>query len=193
MITKVKWLKRYICCFCCFPKCVFCLRNNCINCIHKNILLSSQSISENNTDLHYLESIHYKDTMPFIPPITCGKVIKVYDGDTITIASKLPNMNEPIYRFSVRLLGIDSPEIKGKSFTEKELAIKARDALHELIFDKMVTLQNVSTEKYGRILADVYLDDLHINKWMLLEKYAIPYDGRKKMRPIEWEDYVVNF
>ena len=156
-------------------------------------LFSKNNKYENNNKDTPICVIDYKETIPFIPNIDSAYIIKVYDGDTITIASKLPNMNEPIYRFSVRLLGIDSPEIKGKSFTEKELAIKARDALHELIFDKMVTLQNVSTEKYGRILADVYLDDLHINKWMLLEKYAIPYDGRKKMRPIEWEDYVVNF
>ena len=38
----------------------------------------------------YLDTIDYKDTIPFIPPITTGKVIKVYDGDTLTLASKLP-------------------------------------------------------------------------------------------------------
>ena len=27
----------------------------------------------------YLENVCYKDTIPFIPPVTCGKVIKVYD------------------------------------------------------------------------------------------------------------------
>ena len=30
-----------------------------------------------------------------------------------------------------------------------------------------MTLQNVQNEKYGRILADVYLDELHINKWLI--------------------------
>ena len=38
----------------------------------------------------YLQNITYKDTIPFLVPITEGKVIKVYDGDTITVASKLP-------------------------------------------------------------------------------------------------------
>ena len=57
----------------------------------------------------------WKDTIPFIPPISGGVVIKVYDGDTITIASKLPYKKSPLYRFSVRLNGIDSPEIKGVS------------------------------------------------------------------------------
>lgn len=64
----------------------------------------------------YLETINYVDTIPFVPPITSGKVIKVYDGDTITIASKLPYDHSPIYRFSVRLLGIDSPEMDRRIF-----------------------------------------------------------------------------
>ena len=32
----------------------------------------------------------WKNTKPFVPPLKEGIVIKVYDGDTITIASKLP-------------------------------------------------------------------------------------------------------
>jgi micrococcal nuclease len=134
----------------------------------------------------YLKDIEYKHTIGFVPPILVGKVIKVYDGDTITIASKLLNTDNPIYRFSVRLNGIDSAEIKGETKNEKEIAIKARDALHELIFGKIVHLKNISTEKYGRILADVYLDELDINKWMLDNNYAVPYHGGTKNRPDEW-------
>jgi len=134
-----------------------------------------------------LDNIEYKDAIPFIPPVTQGKVIKVYDGDTITIASRLPIINSPMYRFSVRLTGIDSAEIKGKTFAEKEAAVKARDALRDLIFGKVVTLRNVSTEKYGRILATVYLGDVNICEWMLEHKYAVPYDGGTKQRPSEWD------
>ena len=42
-------------------------------------------------------------------------------------------------------------------------------------------------EKYGRILADVYIDNIHINKWMLDNKYAIQYNGGTKNKPPEWE------
>jgi endonuclease YncB( thermonuclease family) len=135
----------------------------------------------------YLSSVIYNDTVPFIPPIECGKVIKVYDGDTITIAAKLPNTEGPVYRFQVRLNGIDSAEIKAKTLHEKALAIVARDALSKMIMDEIVTLKNVSTEKYGRILADVYLDDKNINNWMLDHKYAVPYDGGTKHRPNDWD------
>lgn len=133
-----------------------------------------------------LQNVEYSDTVPFVPPIYYGKVIKVYDGDTITIASILPNTTEPIYRFSVRLNGIDTPEIRGKTPTEKALAIRVRDELYAKIYGKMVTLKNVDTEKYGRILADVYLEEEHINEWLVNQEFAVYYDGGAKTRPASW-------
>jgi len=136
--------------------------------------------------MDYLVNIIHENTIPFVPPISVGKVIKVYDGDTFTIVSKLPYQDSPIYRFSVRLNGIDSPEIKGKTDNEKELARKSRDALSGLIMGKIVTLKKTSLEKYGRVLADVYIDDLCINEWMIENNYAIKYNGGTKVRAIEW-------
>ena len=138
-------------------------------------------------DTDYLETIEYNYTIPFTFPIKYGKVIKVYDGDTITIAAKLPNTNGPVYRFSVRLDGIDTPEIRGKSVAERELAKQARDVLHELIYGKVVELRNVANEKYGRILADVYIGDTNVNQWLVSENFAVLYDGGKKQRPASWD------
>jgi len=134
------------------------------------------------------EPIQWKDTVPFVPPIQSGEVIKVYDGDTITIASRMPYSNSPLYRFSVRLAGIDSPEIKAKTKIEKQLANNSKSALQEKIIGKTVELRNVSMEKYGRLLADVYCDGVHINAWMLQNAYAVPYQGKTKKRPPEWDD-----
>ena len=124
---------------------------------------SSNIFSYIYNDMEYLDKIIYENTIPFIPPITSGKVIKVYDGDTFTLAAKLPNTDGPVYRFTVRLNGIDTPEIKGKTATEKELAKRARDALSSLIMNKIIILKNVETEKYGRLLSEVYVDDININ------------------------------
>ena len=124
-----------------------------------------------------MDSLTYANTIPFIPPIDTGKVIKLYDGDTITVASIL--LDKP-YRFSVRLRGIDTPEIKGGSPHEKELAIKVRDELSKRILNKMVTLKHLETEKYGRILADVYLGDECMNEWLIREGHAKKYDGGHK-------------
>jgi endonuclease YncB( thermonuclease family) len=133
--------------------------------------------------------IKWDDTIPFVFPITEGQVIKVYDGDTITIASKMPYPESPMYRFSVRLNGIDTPEIKGKNADEKEIAKKARDELSALIMSKTVTLKNVQSEKYGRILAEVYLEDVCLNDWMIEKKFAVKYDGGTKQIPESWKTY----
>ena len=50
-------------------------------------------------------------TISFIPPITNGIVINVYDGDTITIAQKLPYDSSPMYRFFIRLKGLSTVRI----------------------------------------------------------------------------------
>lgn len=135
-----------------------------------------------------LETVTYDDAIPFVPPITQGKVVKVYDGDTITVASTLPYPESPIYRFQVRLNGLDTPEIKAKSSTEKILAVKSREALSAKILHQIVKLENTTTEKYGRLLADVYLGETNINQWMLDNKYAVSYTGGTKYRPVEWDE-----
>jgi endonuclease YncB( thermonuclease family) len=135
------------------------------------------------------KQINWKDTIEFVAPIEKGIVIKVYDGDTITIASKLPYESSPLYRFSVRLNGIDCPEIKSKDKNEKECAKIAKKEMNDLIMNKMVTLKNVQTEKYGRILADVYIGDLHLNKYLIEKRLAVTYDGGTKMKPTDWMSY----
>lgn len=144
---------------------------------------------------NYMEDgndIKWEDTVEFTFPIEGGRVIKVYDGDTITIASKLPFVESPLYRLSVRLNGIDTPEIKGKTEDEKLAAKLTRDALAGLILNKYVTLKNIQTEKYGRILADVYFGELHVNEWLIKEKYAVKYDGGTKKSPTSWLKYHVS-
>ena len=130
--------------------------------------------------------ITYANTVPFVPPITYGKVIKVYDGDTITIAGKLPYPESPVYRIAVRLNGIDTPEIKGQTQKDNDLAKQIRNTLHDKIFDKIVELKNTSSEKYGRLLADVYLDGICINEWLIDQGFAVKYNGGTKERPEEW-------
>ena len=135
--------------------------------------------------------IQWDETVPFTFPITGGQVIKVYDADTITIASKLPYDASPLYRLSVRLNGIDTPEIKGKGVSdeEKEAAILARDFVSNLVLHKHVRLENIESEKYGRILADVYIGDIHLNEVLISERYAVKYDGGTKIIPASWLKY----
>jgi endonuclease YncB( thermonuclease family) len=145
-----------------------------------------------DSSIVYMEDgtdIKVEDTVEFTFPIKGGRVIKCYDADTITIASKLPYKESPLYRLSVRLSGIDAPEIKGKSEEEKELAKQARDFVSNLILNKYVRLENVESEKYGRILADVYIGDVHLNELLIKERYAVKYGGGTKLKPTSWLKY----
>jgi len=135
------------------------------------------------------EEIKFEDTVEFTFPIKGGRVIKCYDADTITIASKLPYDASPLYRLSVRLNGIDAPEIKGKCAEEKEVAKEARDFVSNLVLNKYVRLENIESEKYGRILADVYIGDVCLNELLIKERYAVKYDGGSKLKPVSWLKY----
>jgi micrococcal nuclease len=178
-----KWIRRNICC--CSPKHTITSEKSILVKNKKqpkeNNNKNKKSVSFDIKNYNYLETITYKDTEALIPQIRFAKVVKVYDGDTITVAGKLPFDESPIYRFSVRLRNIDSPEIKGQSEKECQLAIQSRDALHHLIFGKIIELRNHGKEKYGRLLADIYYKDVHINKWMVDKGYAVKYDGGKKV------------
>ena len=143
--------------------------------------------------------IQLEDTCEFTLPIQGGRVIKVYDADTITIAAKIPfkkgtNKDNLLYRFSVRLNGIDAPEMKGKGITEEEkaAAYEAQQFVYKLILNKYVTLKNVSNEKYGRILADVYIGDINLNDYLITHRYAFKYDGGRKIKPKSWTNYREN-
>jgi len=138
-----------------------------------------------------LELLQYDDTIKFIPPITKAKVIKVYDGDTITIGCSLPiiNKEDVCYRFSVRLRGIDSPEIKSKNEYEKEIAHVAKSMLSDKILNEMVILENIDYDKYGRLLADVIFEDKNMSEFMIENKLAIAYDGGTKNIDFNWALY----
>jgi micrococcal nuclease len=111
-------------------------------------------------------------------------VVSVYDGDTLTVV---------VYRHghwvlqTIRLAGIDTPELRTKDPKEKELAEAARQALSTQVLDEYVWIHCQGREKYGRILAEIYPvswfrghRSLSYNQWLLNKGYAQPYDGGKK-------------
>lgn len=135
-------------------------------------------------------------------------VVDVYDGDTITVVfDPFPDSQySKQYWFKVRILGIDTPEIKiGKNVPDRVLmknkAVQARDYLRNLILDKHVMIDISGTDKYGRLLADIYphfrdpqeslerigglsanqLDgEQSISNIMITGGYAVAYDGGTK-------------
>jgi len=139
-----------------------------------------------SSQFSYLDNATYKNTIPFVPPIQYGKVVKVYDGDTLTLATKLNYEDSPIYRFQVRLNGIDCPEMKTTNQTEKQCAKLAKQLITETALNKIVELRDVQLEKYGRILAKVYCEGVCLNELLCEKHLAVSYDGGTKKCPDDW-------
>lgn len=134
------------------------------------------------------DNINLMDCQNFIPSIKEGKVVKVYDGDTFTIASIIDNI---VYKFNIRIRGVDCPELKGKNEEEKEMAKFVQKQLSEKILNKIVQCDDIAYDKYGRILANIKINNEDLSIWLLKNHYAVIYDGGKKYIPIEgWEKYI---
>ena len=137
----------------------------------------------------------WKSSEPFAPPpINSGYVVKVYDGDTIWVARQMELYNQGLkwYRFNIRIRGIDTPEMKGKDITEdeKQAAKVAQKYLSDLIMGQVVELDDVSdADKYGRLLADVYIHGRNVADMMIVDRMGVPYGGETKHVPESWLDF----
>jgi endonuclease YncB( thermonuclease family) len=114
---------------------------------------------------------------------TVEKVTSIYDGDTFRANIKdYPKIVG--YRMGIRILGIDTPEMKGKCQKEKELARAAKKLTVTLLRGaEHIELKNIKRGKYFRILADVYVDDVSIADKLIENHLAVKYDGGTK---IDW-------
>ena len=103
-----------------------------------------------------------------------------YDGDTCYVIIKA--LPEKLEKMSIRVLGIDTPEIRGKCAEEKELDLKARIFANKVFRSaNKIEFKNLQWGKYGgRLLSDVYLDDKLYSKMIIDEGLARPYDGKTK-------------
>lgn len=111
-----------------------------------------------------------------------AKCVHVYDGDTIHVVFPVSGK---FYKHHIRLLGLDTPEIRPKSEydpREKEAAKIAREFLKDQILDKIIDIECETNDKYGRALAWIYLGNVQMNQLMLDKGYAIAYDGRTKSK-----------
>jgi len=104
-----------------------------------------------------------------------AKVLDVYDADTITLQIDLGFCIS--VKEKVRLIGIDTPELRTRNEREKALGYEARDYVRDLILGKEVTITTEKKGKYGRYLANVFYDDININNELIRLGYARAYDG----------------
>lgn len=133
-----------------------------------------------------------------------ARVVSVYDGDTMTLVFPVSNC---MYKFNARMFGIDTCEMKSKEAANKDLAVKARNRVIELVTKKplaitgnagrkeivryleedvyLVWIECLEFDKYGRVLVKVFPDSEPSSKTfsdiLIEEKLAYPYFGETKL------------
>jgi len=111
--------------------------------------------------------------------------VKNYDGDTITFNLKdvHPLLGKDI---SVRVYGIDAPELKTTNACEKERAIKAKDLVYTSLKNaKTIQLKDCARDKYFRMLCKVFFDNKSLSAELLKQGLAYEYYGKTK-EEIDW-------
>ena len=111
-----------------------------------------------------------------------AEVTSVYDGDTCTATIDL-GFKLFTRKAKLRLLGIDTYELRSSDLAEKLLAADARGYLRELILGKRVRIKSRRKGKYGRYLVTIWLLDdagnpgaTSINDIMIQSGHARPYN-----------------
>lgn len=94
-----------------------------------------------------------------------AKVIGITDGDTIKVLQTTPCDSphcDPVkIQHKVRLAEIDTPERR------QPFGSRAKNMLSDLVFGQTVALRVIDKDRYGRLVAQVYVGDLWVNGEMV--------------------------
>ena len=117
------------------------------------------------------------------------QIIKVVDGDTIDADIDLGFDISLSKR--IRLAAVDTPESRTADANEKKYGLESKEWLKHKVENAKNTLIKTelpdSTEKYGRIIGHLYINDQEtsLNNQMIVEGYAWPYKGDTKVKDFE--------
>jgi len=124
-------------------------------------IMQHASIMNINTNIRLLPIL-----IVLLLPSLClawsGNVVGISDGDTITV------MNDSRGE-KIRLYGIDTPE-KRQNF-----GTRAKQFTSGMVFGKIVEIETIDTDRYGRTVGIVHADGLNINQEIVRNGYAWVY------------------
>ena len=120
------------------------------------------------------KSDNQKVQNPQIEEVNYYKATQIIDGDTLKVKAN----NDP--EQTIRLIGIDTPEIKDPRTMVQCFGAEASQHLKDLLKDKKIRLESDITQddkdKYNRLLRYIKLEDgTDINIRMLADGYAYEY------------------
>ena len=103
---------------------------------------------------------------------TWYKVSKITDGDTFYVTTSSSE------KYKIRLIGIDAPETRnlGVKVRKEYFGTEAKNFVTQLLKNKKVklTFDVQKTDRYGRVLAYVYLENgIFLNQYLVEKGYAV--------------------
>ena len=122
------------------------------------------------------------DKDPYIYRIK--NILKVVDGDTIDADIDLGFSISLEKR--IRLAGVDTPESRTTDLKEKAMGLESKEWLKKKLEGaKDIIIKTElpdSTEKYGRIIGHLFINEqeISLNNQMINDGYALAYDGGTK-------------
>ena len=123
-------------------------------------------------------SLHAKQSCHLSPASTFekAKVKWVYDGDTLLITDSEGSSDKSNER-KIRIIGIDTPEVKHHQQKAQAYGAKAREELRALLkqhnYQVILEFDKEKRDRYGRELAYTYLaSGESISEWLLQRGYA---------------------
>jgi micrococcal nuclease len=100
-------------------------------------------------------------------------ITNVVDGDTIDALVDLGFNIQSKIRF--RLYGIDTPELRSVVAEERVAANLSKTQLQSMVLNKNVTLKTYRPDKYGRWLAEIFVENNNVNQQLVEALYAKTY------------------
>ena len=85
-----------------------------------------------------------------------ARCVDCYDGDTCKVVFLF---HGDLTRWTIRVYGVNTPEIRGVPDDVKKKGIEARDFVRELVLNHDVFVSCYGFGKYGRLIADIYFDE----------------------------------
>lgn len=113
-------------------------------------------------------------------------ILKVVDGDTIDADIDLGFSISLEKR--IRLAGVDTPESRTTDLKEKAMGLESKEWLKKKLEGAKDILIKTelpdSTEKYGRIIGHLYINNepTSLNEQMIVSGFAWEYDGGTKKK-----------
>lgn len=102
-----------------------------------------------------------------------GRVIRVADGDTITV------LDASNTQFKIRLAGIDAPEKK------QPFGQVSKKSLSDLVFNQTVQVDWSKVDRYKRLVGKVWVNDLDANLEQVRRGLAWHYTKYSNEQPLE--------